>query len=75
VQAAAAEAGYQFSFTLPQTREAPGPQAVPRVGIFPGNGRAALALKTEPAYLAVRMSRTFPALRSAAGRVGTAPRR
>lgn len=75
VRAAAAEAGYSHSFTLPQGKEDFGPHAVPRVGIFPGNGTAVLAAKTDPAYVGIRMSPVFPALRRAAARVGAAPRR
>ncbi len=73
VRSAAAAAGYSHSFTLPEAFEEPGPHAVPRVGIFPGNGRAAMAVKLEPSYLALRMSRVFPALRRAAARFGAAP--
>jgi peptidoglycan/xylan/chitin deacetylase (PgdA/CDA1 family) len=66
---AAQDAGYTHGFALPESREEPGPYAVPRVGVWPGNGRPALRVKTMPEYLPVRHSPVFPALRSVARRV------
>ena len=72
VRRAAARAGYERSFSLPEVREPTGDQAVPRVGVFPGNGRLGLAVKTAPGYLAVRHSPAFPALRRLVRRGGAA---
>ena len=75
VRQAAAKAGYTHSFTLPQSREPfDRKQGVPRVGIWPGNGSGALAVKTDPAYLTVRTSRAWPAARRVAARFAAAPR-
>jgi peptidoglycan/xylan/chitin deacetylase (PgdA/CDA1 family) len=64
VRQAAAKAGYRRSFTLPQAHEpTDSAQGVPRVGVWPGNSQATLAVKTEPAYLGVRMHSTFPLMR------------
>jgi peptidoglycan/xylan/chitin deacetylase (PgdA/CDA1 family) len=65
---AAADAGYTRSFALPEAREEPGPHAVPRVGVWPGNGTLSLRAKTMPEYLPVRHSAVFPALRRLARR-------
>jgi peptidoglycan/xylan/chitin deacetylase (PgdA/CDA1 family) len=63
VRLAAERAGYSHAFTLPQTRERPGPFAVPRVGIFPGNDVRVMRLKLRRSYLPVRTSPVFPLLR------------
>jgi peptidoglycan/xylan/chitin deacetylase (PgdA/CDA1 family) len=63
VRRAAADAGYSHSFALPEAAEVVGPHSVPRVGIFPGNGVTTLRGKTQAAYLPVRHSRVFPAVR------------
>lgn len=68
VRRATAEAGYTHGFALPQGPEPAGAFSVPRVGIFPGNGRRAMYLKTRRAYLPVRQSRAFPMLKRVAGR-------
>ena len=65
----AERAGYTHSFTLPQTREDVGRHALPRVGIFPGNGSMAVRVKTQPSYVRARMSPVFPAVRSVARRI------
>ena len=65
----AEQAGYTHSFTLPQTREDVGRHALPRVGIFPGNGSLAVRVKTQPSYIRARMSPVFPAVRSVARRI------
>lgn len=74
VRAAAAEAGYSRSFTLPQGKESFDAHAIPRVGIFQGNGKATLVAKTDPSYLGFRMSPAFSILRSAAAGLGAPPR-
>lgn len=64
VRRAARRAGYSHAFTLPERREAPGPLAVPRAGVYPGNGLAALRVKTARRYVAARTSPLFPVLAS-----------
>jgi peptidoglycan/xylan/chitin deacetylase (PgdA/CDA1 family) len=64
VQRAAEQAGYEHSFALPESREHVGPHALPRVGIFPGNGVLTVRGKSDPRYLALRHSRAFPAVRA-----------
>lgn len=63
VRAAAAEAGYRNAFTLPESPEEIGPHAVPRVGIYPGNGLRSLRAKHLRPYLTVRTSRVYPVVR------------
>ena len=63
VRRAAAAAGYRNSFTLPEAREPVGPHAVPRVGVYPGNGLRSLRLKHLRPYLAVRTSPIYPLIR------------
>jgi peptidoglycan/xylan/chitin deacetylase (PgdA/CDA1 family) len=63
VRLAAERAGYAHAFTLPETRETYGPYAIPRVGIYPGNGPRGLRAKTSRWYLAVRTNGAYPALR------------
>lgn len=58
-------AGYRYAFTLPDRPEPPGPYAVPRAGIFPGNGPAALRIKSSRWYLNVRTTKVFPVIRGA----------
>lgn len=60
VRRAAAAAGYRASFSLPRGPEPVGPQAVPRVGVWPGNSLATLRVKTSRWYLPFRMSPLFP---------------
>jgi peptidoglycan/xylan/chitin deacetylase (PgdA/CDA1 family) len=69
VRRAASRAGYTHGFTLPDAREQPGPFAIPRVGIYPGNGSLALRVKSTRWYLSLRSSQAFPALRGAARRI------
>ncbi len=68
VRRAAARAGYAYAFSLPETREAVGRHAIPRVGVYPGNGVLTLRGKTRPEYLALRRSQAFPAVRRVARR-------
>jgi peptidoglycan/xylan/chitin deacetylase (PgdA/CDA1 family) len=56
VRKAAAAAGYTYAFALPETAEQPGNFAVPRVGIYRGNGLLALRVKAARPYLQVRTS-------------------
>jgi peptidoglycan/xylan/chitin deacetylase (PgdA/CDA1 family) len=74
VRRAAAAAGYRHAFTLP---EAPEPlddaYGIPRVGVWSWDRPRSLALKTEPAYLRLRLHPSFPHIRSLAVRLGTTP--
>lgn len=63
VREAAARSGYAFAFALPEAREPGGALAIPRVGVYRGNGLGTLRLKAAPWYLPVR---TGPLYRSAA---------
>lgn len=63
VRRAAARAGFTHAFALPEGLEPVGPMAVPRVGIYPGNGLLTLRAKASRWYLPVRTSPLFPALR------------
>ncbi len=63
VRRAAERAGFTRAFTLPETTEPFGPYSVPRVGVYPGNGPAALKIKSSRWYLPVRMGRAYPFLR------------
>lgn len=56
VREAAASAGYSYCFALPERPERPGPHAVPRVGVYRGNGLPALRAKCWRPYLRVRTS-------------------
>src|SRR5438093_3914893 len=70
VRRAAARAGFANAFTLPEKGESIGPHAIPRVGVYPGNGTMALRAKVSPWYLPLRTSRVFPALRWVSGKGG-----
>lgn len=59
----AEEAGFDYAYSLPEVREFRGRYAVPRVGIFPGNGTGTLRTKTNRSYFALRHSPVFPLLR------------
>jgi peptidoglycan/xylan/chitin deacetylase (PgdA/CDA1 family) len=65
VRKAAAAAGYSHAFALPETAEEPGPYAVPRVGLWRGNGMLSVRVKAARPYLRVRTSE--PVARSARG--------
>jgi peptidoglycan/xylan/chitin deacetylase (PgdA/CDA1 family) len=56
VRRAAERAGYTHAFTLPEGPEPLGPMAVPRVGMWGGNGVGMLRLKATTLYLRLRMS-------------------
>ena len=56
VRRAAEAAGYTHAFALPETAEQPGDYAVPRVGIYRGNGSLTVRVKSARPYLGVRTS-------------------
>lgn len=56
VRDAAAAAGYEVAFALPQSAEQPGDYAVPRVGIWRGNGDLSVRVKTSRPYIRLRTS-------------------
>ena len=68
VRAAAARAGYTRAFGTSRGRDPAGPFAIPRIGVYPVDGIAALRLKTNRRYVTVRRSGLFPALRKLARR-------
>lgn len=63
VRAAAERAGYSYAFTLPEGREPVGRYAVPRVGLYRGNGVAALRVKSTPSYLSLRTAPAYDTAR------------
>jgi peptidoglycan/xylan/chitin deacetylase (PgdA/CDA1 family) len=63
VQRATERAGYTHAFALPTTPESPGRYAIPRAGVYPGNGLTALAIKTNPWYVTVRTTPILAPLR------------
>lgn len=71
VRSAAARAGYSHAFALPERREHPSPYAIPRVGLYRGNGLATLRIKCARPYLQARTS-GLRALRAATRRGSTA---
>jgi peptidoglycan/xylan/chitin deacetylase (PgdA/CDA1 family) len=64
VRRAARRAGFTHAFTLPETRESVHSLAIPRVGVYGGNGRAALRIKTQRWYPLLRTSRIYSFLRT-----------
>lgn len=66
VRAAARRAGYTHAFALPEGREQAGPYAIPRVGVYHGNGTGSLRVKLTGAYQPLR---THPAGRALRDRV------
>lgn len=64
VRGAAARAGFTTAFSLPSGEEHRGDLAVPRVGVYPGNGTLAIRVKTVPAYLTLRTGPLFPFVRT-----------
>jgi peptidoglycan/xylan/chitin deacetylase (PgdA/CDA1 family) len=69
VRRATSCAGYTHAFTLPESREPLGPYSIPRVGLHLGNSTRSLAIKANPWYLAMRMSRVYPLLQRVGRRV------
>jgi peptidoglycan/xylan/chitin deacetylase (PgdA/CDA1 family) len=59
VRAAAQQAGYTWAFTLPEGPERAGPYAIPRVGIYHGNGVRSLRTKSARSYLPLRTGRGY----------------
>ncbi|HEX2196236.1 MAG TPA: polysaccharide deacetylase family protein [Actinomycetota bacterium] len=55
VRRAAAGAGFEAAFTLPEGREVVSRLSVPRAGVYGHNGAATLRLKTARGYVAARM--------------------
>ena len=72
VRAAARQAGYSHAFTLPESREPVGPYAVPRVGLYQGNGLAELRVKSARSYLPMRTGRAYEMVRRARRTTGVA---
>jgi peptidoglycan/xylan/chitin deacetylase (PgdA/CDA1 family) len=64
VRRATEAAGFSRGLALPDSREQAGPYAVPRIGVFPGNGETAMRLKTYRRYVGIRQSRVFPVVRA-----------
>jgi peptidoglycan/xylan/chitin deacetylase (PgdA/CDA1 family) len=75
VRRAAAAAGFERSFTLPERPEPVDAHGVPRVGVYQGNQIATLALKCARSYLPVRHHPAFPWVHRAltAARPGVRP--
>ena len=63
VRAAAQRAGYTHALSLPVGPEDGGRYAVPRVGVFQGNGLRPLRVKTARWYLPVRTGRKYQGAR------------
>lgn len=59
VRAAAERAGYTHAFTLPERREPVGRYAVPRVGLYQGNGVGTLRVKVSRPYLDARTGAAY----------------
>jgi peptidoglycan/xylan/chitin deacetylase (PgdA/CDA1 family) len=70
VRRAARRAGFTHALSLPEGPEPVGPYAVPRAVIVPGNGLAALRLKSSRMFLTLRNMKSFPVFRTAARRLG-----
>lgn len=73
VRSATRRAGYTHGLALPEGPEDPGPYAVPRAGVFPGNGAAVLRAKTSRRYQVLRQSAVYPRVRASLRRAS--PRR
>lgn len=69
VRAAAQAAGYSHAFALPEGPETRGSHALPRVGLYRGNGVGVLRVKTASPYLPVRTGPAFQLVRRAKGAV------
>jgi peptidoglycan/xylan/chitin deacetylase (PgdA/CDA1 family) len=72
VRRATAVAGYTHAFALPETAEQPSEYAIPRVGIYRGNGQMSVRVKAARPYLRLRTServaRTARRVKQVAGR-------
>lgn len=62
VRRAAGKAGYSWGHALPETQEVGGQWAIPRVGVYPGNGMTAMRIKSAPLYARLRTSSVGPRL-------------
>lgn len=69
VRRAAQRTGFSHALSLPESRESIGRYAIPRVGVFRGNGDVALSVKCSRGYVALRSSRVFPIVRRIANGV------
>jgi peptidoglycan/xylan/chitin deacetylase (PgdA/CDA1 family) len=67
VRRQAQRAGFTHAFALPETRTPAGPHAIPRVGMYRGNGTFVLRIKSAAWYLPVRTSALWGALRPGSG--------
>lgn len=75
VRRIAARAGYEAAFTLPEKPEPSGRHAIPRVGIYPGNGEWTLRIKDARWYLPLRTSPAVaPLLQAGRALIRPAPR-
>lgn len=70
VREAAEKAGYSHAFALPEGPEPVGSHALPRVGLYRGNGVRGLQVKAARSYLPVRTGRAFQLARRAKDAVG-----
>jgi len=66
VREAARRAGYTHAFTLPEGPETVDPYAVPRVGLYHGNGLVDLRIKSARPYLRLRTTPAYRVARAAA---------
>ena len=76
VREAAEAAGYTHALALPEEAEEVGPYAVPRVGVYRGNGLLTVRVKASRPYLRLRnsegLARSKGRVRRIAARVGAA---
>lgn len=63
VRRAAARAGFSHGFSLPEVREKAGAMAVPRIGVYRGNGSMTLRAKASSPYLRLRTGAPYLAVR------------
>ncbi len=74
VRAAAERAGFSHAFALPETSQQTGPFAIPRVGMYRGNGMRTMWIKASRPYLHIRTSRHFPVVQQLARRAASSMR-
>ncbi len=67
VRQSSERAGFTHGFTLPETKERAGRHAIPRVGIYRGNGLMAMRIKASRWYLPVRTSLAYNEARRRTG--------
>jgi peptidoglycan/xylan/chitin deacetylase (PgdA/CDA1 family) len=75
VRHAAARAGYTHAFALPEGPEQVDAYAIPRVGIYRGNGPLTVRIKAARPYGRLRASDRVPRIAAGARRLVGAPRR